>query len=57
MFDIIKIRKERTMTKYEVWQVGGGYFQTFKQYTKARDLVEQLEKEYPSNMFQIIEVY
>lgn len=45
------------MTQYEVWQVGGGYFQTFKAYTKARDLVEQLEEEYPKNMFQIIEVY
>lgn len=44
------------MTKYEVWQVGGGYFQTFNEYSKARELVEQLQREYPKTPFQIIEV-
>lgn len=44
------------MTKYEVWQVGGGYFKTFNEYSKARELVEQLQREYPRTPFQIIEV-
>jgi hypothetical protein len=48
--------KGNNMTQYEVWQVGGGYFNSFKNYTQATELRDQLAKEYPKSRFQIIEV-
>lgn len=44
------------MTKYEVWQIGGGYFQSFASWREATTLKEKLENEFPKSRFQIIEV-
>ena len=44
------------MTQYEVWQVGGGYYNSFKNYTQATELRDQLQRKYPNARFNIIEV-
>ena len=57
MYNEITIKKgNKIMTQYEVWQIGGGYFNSFKNYSQAANLRDQLEKEFPKSRFQIIEV-
>ena len=41
--------------QYQVWQVGGGYFQSFMSYTKATELRDELSNKYPHCRFTIIE--
>ena len=41
--------------QYQVWQVGGGYFQSFKKYGEAVDLRNHLQSEFPKSRFTIIE--
>lgn len=57
VYNEITIKKgNKIMTQYEVWQIGGGYFNSFKNYSQAANLRDQLEKEYPKVRFHIIEV-
>lgn len=42
--------------KYEVWQVGGGYYNTFDSYGQAMALVDQLKRQHPNANYQAIEV-
>ena len=44
------------MTQYEVWQIEGGYFNSFAKYSDACELRDRLQKEYPHARFTIREV-
>lgn len=35
------------MTQYEVWTLGGGYFNAFKNYSDACELADSIKKKYP----------
>lgn len=48
--------ERKKMTKYEVWQIGGGYYNTFDTYGQAWNLVDQLQRQNPNAKYQVIEV-
>lgn len=40
--------RRNKMTQYEVWQIEGGYFNSFAKYSDACELRDTLQKEYPN---------
>lgn len=44
------------MKQYEVWQIGGSYFNSFNKYSDACELRDRLQTEYPHARFTIREV-